>query len=221
MSAQERNLTITQALDILSLPLSASQDDIHAAYRKAARRTHPDRNPGNPQLARQQFDQVQEAYRVLTDPAVVTELKLATADRPQPPYGFDQLEAFRTLGLGPRATYDEIDARLMLLSSETDASKRINVQAAYNLLTKPRRDAQSTFANADPRALDSESVNRQQPQPGNAPLATSAILFMTIGFVLVAALVLLITTGGHSAVSEVATGLGVLACFFGAVRGIS
>src|SRR5580700_8635273 len=109
MAAQGRNLTVSQALEVLSLPFSASQDDVQAAWRKAARRTHPDHNPGNPQLARQRFDQVQEAYRVLTDPAVIAERELAIAAGPQPPYAVDQLEAFRTLGLGPRATYEEID----------------------------------------------------------------------------------------------------------------
>jgi len=219
MAAPGRNLTITQALDILSLPLSASQDDVQAAWRKAARRTHPDHNPGNPQLARRRFDQVQEAYRVLTDPAVVAERQLAIATGPLPPYVPGQLEAFRLLGLGPRATYDEIDTRLIqLLNSESDASKRNNVQAAYDLLTKPHRDAQSNFANA-PRPL-AES-NRTQTQPANAPSGMAAILFVLIGLAMVLAGILLIVTHGHPAVAEIAMGVGAVACLVGAVRWVS
>jgi curved DNA-binding protein CbpA len=219
MAAHGRNLTITQALDVLSLPLSASQDEIQAAWRKAARRTHPDHNPGNPQLARKRFDQVQDAYRVLTDPAVVAELQLATAAGPQPPYAVNQLDAFRLLSLGPRATYEEIDVRLMqLLSTETDSRKRDNYQEAYDLLTKPHRGAQEVFGTTARRFPDTGGSDRRRAHSNDAPSGMAAILFLAIGFVLAAVLVLLIATGGHSAVSEIATGVGALACLLGVIR---
>jgi DnaJ domain len=218
MAGPERTLTITQALDVLSLPLSASQEDVHAAWRKAARRTHPDHNPGNPGLARQRFDQVQEAYRVLTNPAVVAERRLAIAAGPLPPYSVDQLDAFRALGLGPHATYDEIDARLaQLLSTEADAGKRINMQAAHERLTKPHRDAQSKFASG-PRPLGSGSSNRRQMQASERPSGVAALLFVVIGLGLIFGGVLLITTRGHAVIAEIAIGVGVLVCLFGALR---
>jgi curved DNA-binding protein len=51
----------------LGLSKSASQDDIKKAYRKLARKYHPDLNP-NDKEAQHQFQQINEANEVLTDP---------------------------------------------------------------------------------------------------------------------------------------------------------
>src|SRR6185503_2601428 len=51
---------------ILGVARSASEGDIKKAYRKLARKHHPDFNPNNKQ-AEEKFKQLQEAYEVLSD----------------------------------------------------------------------------------------------------------------------------------------------------------
>jgi DnaJ-class molecular chaperone len=52
--------------ETLSVPRDAGDDDIKKAYRKLARKYHPDLNPNNMQ-AEEKFKEIQEAYDVLSD----------------------------------------------------------------------------------------------------------------------------------------------------------
>src|SRR6202046_608960 len=51
----------------LGVAKEANADDIRKAYRKLARKHHPDLNPGD-KAAEDRFKKVQEAYDVLSDP---------------------------------------------------------------------------------------------------------------------------------------------------------
>src|SRR6185312_2026645 len=51
----------------LGIPKNASQEDIKKAYRKLARKYHPDVNPNDTE-AHKKFQQINEANEVLSDP---------------------------------------------------------------------------------------------------------------------------------------------------------
>jgi curved DNA-binding protein CbpA len=72
---------------VLGVKKDASQDEIQKAYRRLAKKLHPDLNPGNKQ-AEERFKEVSTAYDLLGDPAKRArfdrgEIDATGAERPQ------------------------------------------------------------------------------------------------------------------------------------------
>ncbi len=71
---------------ILGVPRSAAAADIKRAYRKLARKFHPDLNPGD-KAAEAKFKEIQEAYSVLSDPKKKSQYDQLGYVGEQPPPG--------------------------------------------------------------------------------------------------------------------------------------
>ncbi len=72
---------------ILDIARSASQSDVKKAYRKLAKKYHPDSNVGNPQ-AETKFSQITQAYEVLGDKSKRAQFDNGEIDEKGNPKGF-------------------------------------------------------------------------------------------------------------------------------------
>src|SRR5262245_34456912 len=61
-----RNMAKRDYYEVLGVSKGASEADLKKAYRRLARKLHPDVNPGD-KAAQKRFQEVQEAYEVLRD----------------------------------------------------------------------------------------------------------------------------------------------------------
>jgi molecular chaperone DnaJ len=107
---------------ILGLPHGASDADIKRAYRRLARRYHPDINPGD-RTAEARFRQILQAYETLIDPERRHRYDLGFGPEPghdRPSSGFEGFD-FSTRGSDYSGTFGDLVAEVL---TERDARRQ-------------------------------------------------------------------------------------------------
>jgi molecular chaperone DnaJ len=110
---------------VLGVEHSASESEIKRAYRRLARRYHPDINPGD-RTAETRFRQILEAYETLIDPARRSRYDSGHAREPEPSRasGFEGFD-FSTRGVDYSATFGDLFAEVLTeRSAKSDAAQR-------------------------------------------------------------------------------------------------
>ena len=115
--------------EVLGIERTAAGDEIKSAYRKAALKWHPDRNPQKKQEAEEKFREATEAYSILSDPQ-----KRAAFDR----FGYAGFRA-----AGSRAESIRPSSTSFRISSVIFSASRIFSAAAAR---ETARSAARTFA---------------------------------------------------------------------------
>lgn len=86
---------------VLGVPKNAAQKDVKSAYRKLARKWHPDANPQNAKQAEEKFKEISEAYEVLGDAEKRKKYDLLGPDWQQAARQAEQQRRYRSASEGP------------------------------------------------------------------------------------------------------------------------
>uniref|UniRef100_A0A060SZD2 ARAD1C04158p n=1 Tax=Blastobotrys adeninivorans TaxID=409370 RepID=A0A060SZD2_BLAAD len=97
----------TQYYDVLGISTTASALEIKKAYRKKAIQHHPDKNPDDPE-AHSKFQEIGEAYQVLSDPELRKRYDQFGKEQAVPDAGFEDPAEFFTTIFGGEAFVDLI-----------------------------------------------------------------------------------------------------------------
>jgi len=91
---------------ILGVAKNAPEKDVKSAYRKLARKWHPDANPKNPKEAEEKFKEISEAYEVLGDPEKRKKYDVLGPNWQQAAQQAEQQRRYRTTGDGQEFDFD-------------------------------------------------------------------------------------------------------------------
>lgn len=109
----------TTYYDLLNIETSATSLEIKKAYRKAAIKLHPDKNPNDPDAAAK-FQEVGEAYQVLSDETLRAKYDKYGKQESIPQEGFEDPAEFFSMIFGGEAFKDWIGELSLLLELSKD-----------------------------------------------------------------------------------------------------
>lgn len=98
----------TAYYELLGVQANATSLEIKKAYRKAAIRLHPDKNPDDP-LAAAKFQEVGEAYQVLSDEKLRAKYDKFGKQESIPTEGFEDPSEFFSMIFGGEASFQRMD----------------------------------------------------------------------------------------------------------------
>ncbi len=162
--------------EILGVGRDASADDIKKAYRQAALKFHPDRNPDDKANAEKKFKEASKAYQVLSDPdkrAQYDRYGEAAFEGPGGGAGFDFSSAFAS------GAFEEVLGDLFGDFFGGGRRSRTRAQRGDDL----RYDLEITFEDAArgcekhisvPRTVTCETCSGSGGKPGTSPETCSA-----------------------------------------------
>jgi curved DNA-binding protein CbpA len=172
----------TEYYEALDVAPDATEIEIKKAYRKAAIRLHPDKNPDDP-TAHEKFQAVGEAYQVLSDPDLRKQYDKLGKEGAKPDSGFEDPSEFFTMIFGGEAFQDWIGeislmkdlTRSMEISTKEaeEAEKAEEAAAAADTLAAEQTgsaDAAEKAAAAKPAAATAEEVPDKTTTAGAADI---------------------------------------------------
>lgn len=156
----------TTYYDLLSIQPDATSLEIKKAYRKAAIRLHPDKNPNDPSAAAK-FQEIGEAYQVLSDESLRNKYDKFGKQESIPSEGFEDPAEFFSMIFGGDAFKDWIGELSLLLELSKSAEL-----AGYTDGDDKKSDDKKP--STDGNNADETPVNHQQDNKDSKLLSHTA-----------------------------------------------
>ncbi len=179
--------------ETLGVPTHATDDEIKRAYRKAAMKWHPDRNSGAEDVARATFQEIKDAYALLSDAAQRkvydavyaeqmrgweaqrTRQQRAQAEREAAARAADEVAYAEMVSLAMRFADEGHNRDVLfgvLLGRRCEARRAAQIADSVAALQRARREAEAA-AKVDVEVATAEAAFDNNAKPASAQAAAS------------------------------------------------